>query len=196
MRYILASKSPRRREILGNIGLEFSVVTADTDESCSLTDPIALCEELALRKGLAVRELMESKNELSPNDVIISADTVVECDGHILGKPADRQDAKAMLELLSGKRHRVVSGIALSVDGKTFVSHSESFVSFDPLSEGDIERYLDSGEPYDKAGAYGIQGLASIYVKSIDGCYFGIVGLPINELDKLHRRALGYSLLG
>ncbi|MBE6531554.1 MAG: septum formation protein Maf [Ruminococcaceae bacterium] len=196
MRYILASKSPRRREILGNIGLEFSVVTADTDESCSLTDPIALCEELALRKGLAVRELLQSKDELDPEDVIISADTVVECGGHILGKPADRQDAKTMLELLSGKRHRVLSGIALSVGGETYVSHSESFVCFEELSDADIERYLDSGEPYDKAGAYGIQGLASIYVKGIEGCYFGIVGLPINELDRLHRRALGRSLLG
>lgn len=195
MRYILASKSPRRREILGNIGLDFSVVTADTDESCDLTDPISLCEELALRKGLAVKELIERAGELCHDDVIISADTVVECDGHILGKPSDRQDAKNMLKLLSGKRHRVLSGIALCVGGKTFVSHSESFVSFDTLSDGDIERYLDSGEPFDKAGAYGIQGLASIYVNRIDGCYFGIVGLPINELDRLHRRALGYSLL-
>lgn len=195
MRYILASKSPRRREILGNIGLEFSVVSADTDESCSLADPIALCEELARRKGVAVKELLKDSGKLSSEDVIISADTVVECEGHILGKPANRREAKDMLELLSGKRHRVLSGIAITVGEQTFVSHSESFVSFDTLSERDIEKYLDSGEPFDKAGAYGIQGLASLYVNRIDGCYFGIVGLPVNELDKLHRRALGYSML-
>lgn len=195
MRYILASKSPRRREILQNIGLEFTVFVADADETSDITDPIALVEELSLRKGRAAADALSEKGELSSWDIIIASDTVVACGSEILGKPRDRADARRMLKLLSGNKHRVVSGVALLRDGQTFVSHSETFVYFDKLDDDAIDRYLDTQEPYDKAGAYGIQGLASVWVNRIEGSYFGVVGLPVNVLDKLHRECTGASLL-
>ena len=191
MRYILASKSPRRREILSNIGLVFDVVTADTDESSDITDPIALSEELATRKAEAVRAALAARGELSDEDVIIASDTVVECGGEILGKPADYDDAKRMIELLSGREHRVLSGICLIRAGKRAVGHSETFVYMDEVDEDDLLRYLDTPEAYDKAGAYGIQGYASRWISRIDGCYFGVVGMSVNTLDKLHRRLTG-----
>ena len=194
MRYILASRSPRRKEILSNIGLAFDVVVADTDESSELTDPIALCEELAARKAEAVRALLESRGELSEEDIIIASDTVVECGGEILGKPADRADAMRMIELLSGKAHRVLSGIALIRGRERIVGHSETFVYMDEIDREDLLRYLDTPEAYDKAGAYGIQGYASRWISRIDGCYFGVVGMSVNTLDKLHRELTGRSI--
>lgn len=194
MRYILASKSPRRREILSNIGLEFDVVTADTDESSELTDPIALCEELAARKAEAVRAALEARGELSEDDIIIASDTVVECGGEILGKPRDRADAKRMIELLSDREHRVLSGICLIRAGVREVGHSETFVYMDEVEADDLSRYLDTPEAYDKAGAYGIQGYASRWISRIDGCYFGVVGMSVNTLDKLHKRLTGNSI--
>ena len=191
MRYILASKSPRRKEILSNIGLVFDVVTADTDESSDITDPIALSEELATRKAEAVRAALAARGELSDEDVIIASDTVVECGGEILGKPADYNDAKRMIELLSGREHRVLSGICLMRAGERAVGHSETFVYMDEVDEDDLLRYLDTPEAYDKAGAYGIQGYASRWISRIDGCYFGVVGMSVNTLDKLHRALTG-----
>lgn len=188
MRYILASASPRRREILSNIGLDFSVITADTDESSDISDPARLAEELAVRKGRAVADKLSALGELSEDDIIISADTIVVCDGEILGKPTSRADARKMLQMLSGHAHTVISGVALTVCGKSFSAHSSTKVCFDDISAEDIERYLDTDEPYDKAGAYGIQGTASVWINRIDGCYFGVVGLPVNTLDKLHRQ--------
>ncbi|MBQ8141510.1 MAG: septum formation protein Maf [Clostridia bacterium] len=195
MRYILASRSPRRREILTNIGIDFTVVTADTDETSSLSDPSELAEELARRKGRAAAELLSQKGELSEDDVIISADTVVFCGGEILGKPRDRTDAKRMLRLLSGNSHTVVSGVALIKGGESFVSHSETKVYFDKLSESEINDYVDTDEPFDKAGAYGIQGRASLWINRIEGCYFGVVGFPVNLFNDLHRKCLGYPVL-
>ena len=194
MRYILASKSPRRKEILSNIGLVFDVVVADTDESSDKTDPIELSEELAARKAEAVRAVLEARGELGAEDIIIASDTVVECDGEILGKPADRADAKRMLELLSGREHRVLSGIALIRADARVVGHSETFVYMDEIDAEDLERYLDTPEAYDKAGAYGIQGYASRWISRIDGCYFGVVGMSVNTLDKLHRKLVGYPI--
>ena len=191
MRYILASKSPRRREILSNIGLVFDVVTADTDESSDIRDPIALCEELASRKAEAVRAALQERGELSAEDIIIASDTVVECGGEILGKPRDYDDAKRMIELLSGREHRVLSGIALVRAGERAVGHSETFVYMDKVEEDDLSRYLETSEAYDKAGAYGIQGYASRWISRIDGCYFGVVGMSVNTLDKLHRKLTG-----
>ncbi len=191
MRYILASKSPRRREILSNIGLVFDVVTADTDESSDITDPIALSEELATRKAEAVRAALAARGELSDEDVIIASDTVVECGGEILGKPRNYDDAKRMIELLSGREHRVLSGICLVRAGERAVGHSETFVYMDEVDEDDLLRYLDTPEAYDKAGAYGIQGYASRWISRIEGCYFGVVGMSVNTLDKLHRALTG-----
>lgn len=195
MRYILASKSPRRREILANIGIDFDIITADTDESSTISDPIKLAEELALRKGQAVFDKLWAEGTLSADDVIISADTVVACNGEILGKPKDREDAKRMLKLLSDNRHSVVSGVALIKNGRSFVSHSETLVYFDDIPDSELELYINTAEPYDKAGAYGIQGFASLWVNRIDGCYFGVVGLPINLLNNLHKDCTGHSLI-
>lgn len=194
MRYILASKSPRRREILSNIGLKFDVVTADTDESSDLTDPIALSEELAARKADAVRDVLLERGELSAEDIIIASDTVVECGGEILGKPADRDDAERMINLLSGRAHRVLSGIALIRGGERVVGHSETFVYMDEIESADLSAYLDTPEAYDKAGAYGIQGYASRWISRIEGCYFGVVGMSVNTLDKLHKELTGASI--
>ena len=195
MRYILASKSPRRREILEKIGLDFTVITADTDEACTLTDPEALVEELSLRKGRAVADMLSRSDKLDKDDVIIASDTVVECGGEILGKPKDASDAMRMLSLLSGNCHRVLSGVAIISGGREFVSHSVTRVYFDEIDEADALAYIESGEPFDKAGGYGIQGYASVWVNRIDGCYFGVVGLPVNTLDKLHRRCTGKALI-
>lgn len=194
MRYILASKSPRRREILSNIGLKFDVVGADTDESSDLTDPIALSEELAARKAEAVRDVLLERGELSAADIIIASDTVVECGGEILGKPVDRDDAERMINLLSGRAHRVLSGIALIRGGERVVGHSETFVYMDEIEAEDLSAYLDTPEAYDKAGAYGIQGYASRWISRIEGCYFGVVGMSVNTLDKLHRELTGASI--
>ena len=183
MRIILASKSPRRREILENLGLKFTVITSDADESSSLTDPEELTKELAKRKGQAVAELLSGK--LDGETVIISADTVVCCDGEILGKPHDKADADRMIRMLSGKAHTVTSGVALIYNGKTYSSAATTKVFFDELDEDFINEYINSTEPYDKAGSYAIQGKASSVISKIDGCYFNVVGLPVNCLCRL-----------
>ena len=183
MRYILASASPRRKEILENLGLDFTVITSDADESSDLTDPEELTKELAKRKGQAVAELLSDK--LDGETVIISADTVVCCDGEILGKPRDRSDAERMIRMLSGKAHTVTSGVALIYNGKAYSCAATTRVFFDELNEDFIYEYINSTEPYDKAGAYAIQGKAAPVISKIDGCYFNVVGLPVNCLCRL-----------
>ncbi len=190
MKYILASKSPRRREILENIGLKFSIITSDADETSFVSSPEALTEELALRKGESVYSKLKKEGQLEDDMLIISADTVVFCNGEILGKPKDREDARRMLYMLSGNRHTVVSGVALICSAGTEVSHSSTYVYFDKLTDEQIESYLNTDEPYDKAGAYGIQGLASLFVNRIEGCYSGVVGFPINLFNNLHEKLL------
>lgn len=186
MRFILASKSPRRREILGNLGLSFEIVTAETDETSEIRDPALLVEELSLRKGLAVRELLRAQGRDLSDTVIISSDTVVSVDGEILGKPRDRQDAERMLRMLSGRSHEVISGISLIGAGRQGVTHEVTEVRFATLTEEQIAFYLNSGEPYDKAGAYAIQGLASMWIEGIGGCYFNVVGLPVHKMCRLY----------
>lgn len=195
MNYILASKSPRRKEILENLGLEFEIVTADTDESSDVTDPCRLVEILSERKGLAVRDLLLAEGRDLGNTVIISSDTVVAVDGEILGKPRDEADAKRMLRLLSGRSHRVVSGISLIGNDRHGTSHEVTEVTFDKMDDETIERYLRAAQPYDKAGAYAIQGLASAYISGIRGCYFNVVGLPVHRMNTLYRQIFGENLL-
>ena len=182
MRFILASKSPRRNEILSELGLKFDIITADTDESCSLSDPRAYVEELALRKGRAVAEI----TVLDGESLIIASDTVVACNDEILGKPQDRADARRMLDMLSGKSHKVISGIALITKDKAISASEVTEVIFDEMTDADKDFYLNSKEPYDKAGAYAVQGLASMWIRGIVGDYFNVVGLPVKLLhDKL-----------
>ncbi len=174
-RFIAASNSPRRRELLTLAGYRFEVVPSDADETLeNSTNAEAAVHELAKRKALFVSE----KNK---GAVVLGCDTVVALDGTILGKPESDEEAFAMLKSLSGREHEVYTGVYIT-DGEK----SESFVSctkveFYPLSDETIRSYIATNEPRDKAGAYGIQGLGSMLVKRIDGDYFTVMGLPLNE---------------
>ncbi len=179
---ILASASPRRRELLANMGLDFSVVVSEADESSvdSGVPPHIYVQELALLKATATAE-----NVLKNRDaIIISADTIVVNNGRILGKPADEADAFNMLKSLSGKAHKVYTGFCVLRirDAYTVCRHVETEVVFKNLSDEKIKRYISSGEPMDKAGAYGIQGLGAMLVDCICGDYFNVVGLPVSTL--------------
>lgn len=180
MRVILASKSPRRSEILKNLGLNFEIITADTDESSDIKTPELLVKELAKRKGSAVLKDIGTLDAL-----VISADTVVAVDNEILGKPKDKSDAFNMLKKLSGRAHRVISGVSLSLHGRTVTDFEETFVYFSELSDRQIEKYVATNEPNDKAGAYAVQGIASLWIDKIDGCYFNVVGFPTRLFYKL-----------
>ena len=185
MNLILASKSPRRREILASLGLCFEVVTADTDESCDLTDPTLFVKEIATRKGKAVRDALIAEGKDLSDTIIISADTVVACEGKILGKPHSLEDARQMLTLLSGKAHTVISGVALLSKNKTAVCAELTEVFFTEIDEKELALYLDSDEPYDKAGAYAIQGFASLWISGIKGDYFNVVGFPTHRFRQM-----------
>ncbi len=177
-----------------NLGIAFEVVTADTDESSSLTDPCALVEELSMRKGRAVWDWLAAEGRDLSDTVIISSDTVVALDGAILGKPKNEEDAASMLRLLSGREHEVISGVSLIGNGRCGVSHEVTRVTFAPLTEEQIAFYLQSGEPFDKAGAYAIQGLASMWIEGIHGCYFNVVGLPVHKMCRLYSELFGKDI--
>ena len=185
MNIILASKSPRRREILENLDVNFSIITSETDENSDTENPEELVKELALKKACAVMEQLILDNKFTSDTVIIGSDTVVAKDGKILGKPKDRQNAKEMLCMLSGDCHKVISGIALIVGDRKMTSCETTEVYFDKLTAEEIESYVSTGECDDKAGAYGIQGKASRFIKKINGCYFNVVGLPVNLLHNM-----------
>lgn len=180
MRIILASKSPRRREILSGLGIDFEVVTKDTDESSDIVDPIMLVKELAYRKGMAVKDQIKDSDSL-----IISADTVVSVDNKILGKPTSEQDAAKMLKALSGKTHQVISGVTLIHNDRIITDYEITDVTFSDLSDNVIKNYISTLEPMDKAGAYAIQGLASMLIKGINGCYFNVVGFPVFKFAQM-----------
>ena len=189
---ILASASPRRKEILEGIGVSFRILPADADESCDLTDPEAFVQELARRKGQAVLPLLTPLER--EEAVILSADTVVVSEGEILGKPHDREDAFRMLRGLSGKEHAVITGIGVTVRGRTETAAEVTRVFVDRIPEEFLQAYVDSGEPMDKAGGYGIQGSFSQWIRGIDGCYFNVVGLPVNRLSRLYDHCAGEYL--
>lgn len=198
-RVLLASKSPRRQELLKNIGLKFEVLVSNFDEksvACEGIPPHQYAEELACRKAEAVASSVSAEDGVEY--LIIGADTIVVANGGIMGQPEDEADARRMLNMLSGAANQVITGVALISlkDGmKTVRSAFEStLVYFKPLSGYEIERYIATKEPLDKAGAYGIQGAASLFVEEIEGCYFNVVGLPIMRLSKLFAQQ-GYSLI-
>ena len=195
MRVILASKSPRRREILTALGVKFEIVSADADESSPITDPEKLVRELALRKGRATRELLRAKGEWGDDVLVIAADTVVAADRKILGKPHGDAEAAEMLRLLSGHAHTVVSGVALLSGEREAAASESTAVSFARMTEEEIARYVQSGEPRDKAGAYAVQGLASLWISGLQGDYFNVVGLPVYRLNALCKEFLGRSLI-
>ena len=191
---ILASASPRRREILSRLRIPFTVVVANANEDSETRDPVLLVQELALRKGDAVRTRLRESGEMHENTLILASDTVVAIDGEILGKPQDEEDARAMLRRLSGKTHKVTSGIALLTDTRAITAYEETEVRFSMLTEAEIDRYVKSGEPMDKAGAYAVQGLASVWIEGLTGDYFNVVGLPVYRLNVTLREFVGVSL--
>jgi septum formation protein len=193
MEVILASASPRRRELLTSIGLQFQVVPADiVEEKFVQGSPAAYARALAQSKAQAVAHEY-------PDAIVLGADTIVICEQQILGKPTDATDAKRMLRFLSGRRHEVITGVAIVAGcgpcaGQTLITHEQSGVYFRDLTDDEIEAYVAGGEPLDKAGAYGIQGIASLFIERIDGCYFNIVGLPLYRVGTLLKQC-GISLL-
>lgn len=191
MKIILASASPRRKEILTCLGRSFTVMSADTDESCSLTDPAAYATELSKRKALAVAEGLAEKNALTDDTLIIAADTVVATSEEILGKPRDSEDAFRMISLISGREHRVITGVSLIYGHRQISDFCATKVRIAEIPEGEIRKYVASGDPLDKAGAYGIQGDFSKWVEGIEGCYFNVVGLPTHTLNDLFFKITG-----
>lgn len=175
---ILASASPRRREILTAAGIPFRVAPSGIDEEPEPGETAeSYVRRLARDKALAL--------ECGEDDIILAADTVVTIDGEILEKPRDAADARRMLRLLSGREHEVITGVCLRTASRERVAHERTAVHFVPLSEREIDDYVASGEPLDKAGAYAIQGLASKFIDRIEGCYFNVVGLPVALVYRL-----------
>ncbi len=175
MKIVLASKSPRRSEILKNAGIDFTVRVANADET--IPDGIKPQDAvvfLAARKAMAV--------EKGEDELILGADTVVVLQDKILGKPKDRDDAYNMLKSLSGRVHSVFTGVCAIGNGISMTFAEETKVEFMPLTDEEIYTYIDTNECYDKAGAYGIQGLASKFIRGIKGDYFNVVGLPISRI--------------
>lgn len=174
---VLASASVRRKEILTHLGLNPEIAVSDADERIDRPLPPELyTEELSLRKAKAVLP------RVGDGKLIIASDTVVAKDGAIYGKPRDGRDAFQMLKSLSASTHKVVSGVALCLDGRISVTHDVTKVTFRKLSDDEILSYVATGEPFDKAGGYGIQDKASVFIEGIEGDYFNVVGLPVFKM--------------
>ena len=184
---VLASASPRRRELLTQAGYIFQVHPAHIPEDpYPNEDPIAYVTRLARQKAEAVHaQLATTQATTQPEIVVLGADTTVTLDDHILGKPESPQDAARMLRLLSGRTHRVITGVSLVSASGTQTAAEVTAVQFLTLSEQEIAAYISTGEPNDKAGAYAIQGYAARWIPRIEGCYFNVVGLPISLVSTL-----------
>lgn len=198
MNIILASASPRRREILTALGMDISVLVPNVDESSTLTDPAALVRELAERKGRAARDMLTPS---ASGTLIIASDTLVWCAGELLGKPHDRDDARRMLRLMSGREHTVYSGISLTLLGadgseRTASDTAATAVRFGRMTDGELEQYLERAKYTDKAGAYAIQEGASMFIDGINGDFFTVMGLPVRCMYRLAQRELGLDLQG
>lgn len=179
-RVVLASASPRRRDLLTLIGIPHDVRPADIDETYLPHElPAAHAERLAREKALAIHD---------PESVVVGSDTIVVVDGDVLGKPADRAGAARMLRRLSGRSHIVITAVAVAWRGRVESSVEAVGVTFRELSDADIERYIDTGEPMDKAGSYGIQGFGATIVTRVDGDYFAVMGLAVNRMVRLFER--------
>lgn len=187
---VLASSSPRRIEILKALNIDFDIVPSNYDEVIIQKSPYALVTEFAIGKA------MEVANRINFGHYVLAADTIVYKDGEILGKPKSSEDAKRILNTLSNSSHSVITGICVIdlISGNVISDYEETIVHFKSLSEDEINDYIITGEPLDKAGAYGIQGYGSIFVKKIEGCYFNVVGLPIYKLNII-LGSLGVNLL-
>ena len=178
MEIILASQSPRRKELLGLFPFSFTVRVADIDEHMDpQLPPEVEVARVSRLKALAVPRKQE--------DLVIAADTIVVCDGQVLGKPADQQDAYRMLRLLSGRDHQVMTGLTVVQGDREKVITEITHIHFRELSDREIRRYIATGEPMDKAGSYGIQGGAALFVEQLNGDYFNVVGLPVCRLGQI-----------
>lgn len=190
-RIILASGSPRRRELLERYNLNINVIESNINEKINFGEtPEQIAMSLALQKALYV-----SKDY--PDDIVIGADTIVVNMGQILGKPMNDEDAYIMLKNLSGRTHYVITGISiLSINSNIkIIDYESTLVKFKDLSDGRINNYIKSGEPMDKAGSYDIQGLGAILVENIDGCYSNVVGLPLSKIDYLLSRFFNLNIM-
>ena len=199
-RYILASSSPRRKELLGFFDIEFEVIPAVGDEVITSSDPARVVEELSFQKAHEVFEGLtevtrgpdrnndDNKKNAKNDDeeikrtVVIGADTVVAVGGQILGKPKDHDDAVRMLKLLSGNTHEVFTGVTLICSGKVITFHDRTVVRISDISDEEIEKYIEREQPYDKAGSYGIQGSFALFLEGIEGNYHNVMGLPVERL--------------
>ena len=177
-RFILASQSPRRQELIRYILSDVTVIVSDAEEA--LPDGIAAGDVPSYLAEIKARAVASR----CPDDVVIGADTVVILDGKVLGKPRDKDDAAGMLRALSGKVHTVITGCAIIQNGETLTFSDVTRVEFYPLSDREILDYIATGEPFDKAGAYGIQGRGSVLVKRIEGDFFNVMGLPVARLKR------------
>lgn len=190
MNIILASASPRRKEILENANVKFKIMSSDIEElTLDGESPCQMVMRLAFEKGIDIANKQKS-------DLVISADTIVVLDNKVLGKPKDEKEARYMIESLSGKTHQVITGISLInlENNKKIIDYVISNVKFKNLSEEDINDYISTNESLDKAGAYGIQGYGALLVDEIQGDYFNIVGLPISRLSDLLKKHFNINL--
>ena len=180
MRIVLASASERRQELLSRLIKNFDIIVSDFDESK------VLFEESIDRyvKNVALGKALDVKNKLNDNAIIISADTIVTLEDRIIGKPKDEEDAFNIIKSLQGRKHLVYSGIVVINTAKNIIKEESlaTEVTFSEISDEEILEYIKTGEPLDKAGAYGIQGIGGIFVKEIKGCYYNVVGFPLNKL--------------
>ncbi len=191
MKIILASKSPRRRDILEVMGVDFEIDVADADESVSDEfSPVEAVCEISKRKADAVLE--RHKDE---DCIVISADTVVVIDGKIIGKPKDEEDAFNTIKSLSARTHEVYTGFTVCGSGKTKTDFEVTKVHFKELNDDDIRRYVATGEPMDKAGAYGIQQKGNLFVEYIHGDYYNVVGFPISKICVTIKELFGINIL-
>lgn len=186
IKIILASASPRRKELLTQIGVKFDVMVSDKETDIDSTDPIKACEKQAMQKALDIEEKAALKYK--EDYIIIAADTIVALEDTILGKPKDKEEARLMLERISGKKHKVYTAVCVFNSRlkthKSFVE--ETAVEVAELSKEDIDFYLSDDEAYDKAGAYAIQGLFSRYIVGIEGDYYNVMGLPVGRVYREH----------
>ena len=186
---ILASQSPRRREMFDRLGLDYKAMTSDADETVTESlSPAEYVKTLALRKAKALSSL------LSKDDYVIAADTVVALDGEIYGKPIDYADAFRMIASFSGKTHEVYTAFAIVRGERVYAEAVATAVTFRTLSDHEIDYYIQKEAPYDKAGAYGIQELAGIFVEKIEGNFDNVVGLPLCQLEMAMKQEFGVSL--
>ncbi|WP_438444328.1 Maf family protein [Gorillibacterium sp. sgz5001074] len=182
---VLASSSPRRQELIRSLMLPAVIRASDADESVEEgMAPAAIVEELSVRKARAVADRLAEEGQDPGRRIVIGSDTIVVLDGEVLGKPADKEDAEGMLRRLQGREHQVYSGVACldPANGQLLVRHRMTRVHMKPLRPEQITRYVETGEPMDKAGSYAIQGLGATIVDEIEGDYFNVVGLPLSLL--------------